>query len=37
MLKSGEIMVIAPTAAVEKNEISIDTRSNWQKWWDLFF
>ena len=38
MLKSGEIVVIAPTAgAAEKDEIFIDTRSNWRKWWDLFF
>lgn len=38
MLKSGEILVIAPTAgSVDKDEIFIDTRPIWQKWWDLFF
>lgn len=38
MLKSGEILVIAPTAgAAEEDEIFIDPRSNWRKWWDLFF
>ncbi len=38
MLKSGEFLVIAPTAApLNQKRIEIDTKPNWRKWLELFF
>lgn len=38
MNRPGEYVVIAPTSTpLDKTRIEIDTKPNWQRWWDLFF
>lgn len=38
MSRPGEFIVIAPTSTPLNDEkIEIETRPNWQKWWELFF
>lgn len=37
--KAGESEVVLPNMQDEEQQpqVSLDDRSNWQKWWDLFF
>lgn len=38
MLRPGEYIVIAPTSTpLNREKIEIDTKSNWEKWLELFF
>jgi cell division protein FtsB len=40
LAKPGEGIVIIPTdvlSTTSSTKKPLDTRSNWQKWWDLFF
>ncbi|OGH17128.1 MAG: hypothetical protein A3C30_03445 [Candidatus Levybacteria bacterium RIFCSPHIGHO2_02_FULL_40_18] len=38
MNRPGEYVVIAPTSApLNREKIEVETRPNWQKWFELFF
>ena len=38
MSRPGEYIVIAPTSApLNREQIEVNTKPNWQKWWELFF
>lgn len=37
MLRPGEYIVIAPPTPLNRERIEIDTKPNWEKWFELFF